>query len=409
MVLAGDFKPNEWSQWRGPNRDGVSLEKGLLKSWPEEGPALVWKAENLGGGYSTPSFADGKVFGMSYRDEDEVVWALDVQSGKEIWNTRIAHAARVDRGQGSRSTPTIDGNLLFALGVSGELVCLNSDTGEEIWHRSLEKEFGGRRPSWGYSESVLVDGDQLACTPGGAQGAVIALNKNTGEIIWQSQEFTDSSAYASLVVANFGDIRQYVQMTHTNVAGIRATDGTLLWKYERNGPTAAVPTPIISNDLVYATSGYGAGCHMIQIVKHGTELKPQEIYANDVMTNHHGGVVLIGEHIYGFSDSKGWVCQNLKTGEMIWNDRRTLGKGAITYADGLLFLRSERGTVALIQAVPDGYKETGRFEQPDRSSHPAWPHPVIVHGRLYLRDQDMLLCYDVKESRSGAAAAATNK
>jgi len=238
---------------------------------------------------------------------------------------------------------------------------------------------------------------------------VVALNKKTGELIWQSKDFTDGSAYASLVSATIGGVRQYVQMTHASVAGIRADDGKLLWRYARNGPTAAVPTPVVSGDFVYATSGYGAGCHLIQIINNGSTMQPKEIYASDVMTNHHGGVVLIGDYVYGFSDSKGWVCQSLKTGELVWNDRGKLGKGAIAYADGLLFLRSERGTVALIQATPEGYSEQGRFEQPDRSPHQAWPHPVIANSRLYLRDQDVLLCYDIKADSSPGATGGSGQ
>jgi outer membrane protein assembly factor BamB len=399
-TLAGDIVATEWSQWRGPKRDGISPETGLLKSWPRGGPALVWRVTDLGGGYSTPSFSKGKIFGMSYRGSDEVVWALDANTGREVWATRIAQAARVDYGQGSRSTPTVDGGLVYALGVSGDVACLDAATGVERWHRNLEKDFGGHRPGWGYSESILVDGDKVVCTPGGSNGAVVAINKANGELIWQSKEFTDGPAYASLVITNIDGVRQYVQMTHASIAGIAADSGTLLWRYARNGPTAAVPTPIVSGDLVYATSGYGAGCHMIKLVGRDRTITPQEVYANDVMTNHHGGVVLVGDHLYGFSDSKGWVCQNLKSGELVWNDRGKLGKGAITYADGLLYLRSERGTVALIEATPNGYAEKGRFEQPDRSSHQAWPHPVITGGRLYLRDQDVLLCYDVKGDRS---------
>jgi outer membrane protein assembly factor BamB len=402
ITQAADLKLAEWTQWRGPNRDGISTETGLLKSWPQGGPALVWKVTNLGGGYSTPSFSNGRIYCMSYRGDDEVVWALEAKTGKELWSTRIANAARVDYGQGSRSTPTVDGDSLFVLGVSGDLVCLDASSGKEKWHRNIEKDLGGQRPGWGYSESVLVDGGNVLCTPGGSRGAIAALNKRSGELVWQSKEFTDPCAYASLMPSDFGGKRQVVQMTHSSVAGVAADSGQLLWRYARNGPTAAVPTPIVAGNLVYATSGYNAGCHMIRLVNNGGAIKAEEAYANDIMTNQHGGVVLVGDHIYGFSDTKGWVCQDLKSGEMVWNDRGKLGKGAISYADGMLYLRSERGTVALIEASTGGYNEKGRFEQPDRSPHQAWPHPVVAGGRLYLRDQDVLLCYDVKEGGSRA-------
>ena len=384
-------------------RNGLSQETGLLKSWPQEGPTLLWKVSGLGGGYSTPSFSRGQIFGMSYRGDDEVVWSLDAKTGKELWSTRIAKAASVDYGQGSRSTPTVDDNLLYVLGVSGELACLETASGKIAWQRNLEKDFGGRRPGWGYSESLLVDGNNVICTPGGPQGTILALDKKSGEFVWQSKDFKDGPAYASLVVRGTGKSRQYVQMTHHHVAGVSAEDGTLLWSYSREGPTAAVPTPIVFEDLVYATSGYGAGCHLIRIVVQGTAFEPKEVYANKTMVNHHGGVVLVGDHLYGFSDGKGWVCQNLKGGEMVWNERSKLGKGSVSYADGHLYARSESGTVALLEATPSSYVEKGRFEQPDRSPHNAWPHPVVAGSRLYLRDQDILLSYDVQDPHTSGA------
>ena len=396
----------DWPQWQGPDRTNISRETGLLKSWPKGGPALVWKVKGLGGGYSTPSIVGGRIFGMSYRGDDEVVWALDAKTAKELWSTRIAKATRVQYGEGSRATPTVDGDVLYTLGVAGDLVCLEVATGKERWHRYLEKDFGGNRPGWGYSESPLVDGSKVVCTPGGARGAVVALDKKTGEIVWQCQEFKDGAAYASLVVAEVNGVRQYVQMTHQSVSGVAANDGRLLWRFPRNGPTAAVPTPVVQGNLVHATSGYGAGCHLIQVVPSGGGLKPEQVYADHNMTNHHGGVVLVGDYIYGFSDSKGWVCQHFKTGEMVWNDKGKLGKGSITYADGNFYCRTEgSGTVALVEATPSEYVEKGRFDQPDRSPQNAWPHPVVSGGRLYLRDQDVLLCYNVKDDAGDTKAA----
>jgi outer membrane protein assembly factor BamB len=346
---------------------------------------------------------------MSYRGDDEVVWALDAKTGSELWSTRIARAARVDYGQGSRSTPTVDGELLYTLGVGGDLVCLEAASGTKKWHRNVREDFGGQRPTWGYSESVLVDGDRVVCTPGSESGAVVALDKKTGKTLWQSKEFADGSAYASLMITNSGGVRQYVQMTHASVAGIAAESGKLLWRFPRNGPTAAVPTPIVSGDVVYATSGYGAGCHLIRLVHEGGAVTPEQVYANDIMTNQHGGVVLVDEHVYGFSDSKGWVCQRFTTGELVWSERGKVGKGAISYADGLLFLRSERGTVVLIEASPHGFVERGRFEQPDRSPRQAWPHPVVAGGRLLLRDQEILLCYNVKGDSLSAASGGSGR
>jgi outer membrane protein assembly factor BamB len=226
---------------------------------------------------------------------------------------------------------------------------------------------------------------------------VLALNKKTGETIWQSTEFHDKSAYSSLVVANFGGVRQYVQLTDAHVAGISAADGKVLWEADRPGKTAVIPTPVVTDEFVYVTSGYGVGCNLFKITKGADGFKAEEVYANQNLINHHGGVVLVGNHIFGHSDKGGWTCQDLKSGDVVWRDQG-VGKGSISYADGFFIVRSEgsKGTVALIEASPKGYKEHGRFEQPDRTSKQSWPHPVIANGKLFIRDQDELFCYDVK-------------
>ena len=389
----------DWPQWRGPNRDDISSETGLLKAWPAGGPALVWKVAALGGGYSAPSIASGQIFGMGYRGEEEVLWALDTSNGKEIWSTRLGAADQsIGYPEGPRCTPTVDGALLYALGPGGDLVCLETATGKEVWRKNFKKDFSGKMMSgWGYSESPLVDGDQLICTPGGAKGTLAALNKKTGQLLWRTADITDNASYASVVHAQIEGVWQYVQLTDASVFGVSA-DGHKLWRAERAGRTAVIPTPICHDNFVYVTSGYGVGCNLFKITAESGGFKAEQVYANKVMVNHHGAVVLVGEHLYGYSDGKGWVCQNFKTGEMVWSEKEKLGKGSLTYADGHLYLRSEAGpgTVALIEATPSGYKETGRFDQPDRSDKNSWPHPVISNGRLYIRDQDLLLCYDVK-------------
>ena len=395
FALGGD-----WPQWRGPNRDGLSTETGLLKEWPAGGPRLVWKADGLGGGYSTPSVAGGRVFGTGYRGDDDIAWALAADTGKQVWSTRLGKADHsFDMPDGPRSTPTVEGDLLYTLGGSGILVCLDTVTGVERWRKNFKEEFGGRMMSgWGFSESLMVDGDKLICTPGGKKGAVVALNKTTGAVLWQTRDFTDEAAYASTIVAEIGGVRQYIQLTGESLVGIGANDGRLLWKAARKGSIAVVPTPIYHDNHVYVTSGYGVGCNLFKVTHEGSQFKAQEVYANKDVQNHHGGVILIGEHIYGHSDSKGWVCQEFKTGKIVWQNRG-MGKGSLVYADGHLYLRSEggKGVVALVEATPESYKETSRFDQPDRSNRNSWPHPVIANGKLYLRDQASLLCYDVKK------------
>jgi outer membrane protein assembly factor BamB len=400
VAAMGSLSAAEWPQWRGPHRDGRCRETGLLREWPAGGPPLVWKTTGLGGGYTTPSFAHGLIYGMGYVGKDELAWALDEKSGKPRWRTRIAPAFK-DMGyaQGPRCTPTVAEDLLFTLSAGGLLSCLDARAGKLLWQQDLAKKFGGKMMSnWGYSESPLVDGNQVVCTPGGPKGSVAAFDKRTGKLRWQSKGITDKASYASLVVANWGGVRQYVQISDRSVYAVAARDGRLLWRAARKGRTAVVPTPIVAGNLVYVSSGYGVGCNCFEISHLGGKFSATQRYANKNMVNHHGGVVLVDGRLYGYSDGKGWVCQDLKSGRMIWNEKKKLGKGAILYADGHLYLRYEgsRGTVALIECTPQGYVEKGRFNQPDRTKERSWPHPVIHDGRLYLRDQGLLLAYDVR-------------
>ncbi len=302
----------------------------------------------------------------------------------------------------------MDGGLLYALGGQGNLVCVETATGKKVWEKSLVSDLGGGVPGWGYTESPLVDGDRVACTPGGDMGAVAALNKKTGEVVWRSTDFTDGAQYSSLVIATIGGVRQYVQLTGQSIAGVAAEDGRLLWRYERNHPVAAVPTPVVHEDYVYGTSGYGAGCHLVQILPEDGKFRVKEAYHNDAMSNHHGGVLLYEGHIYGFSDNGGWLCQDFLSGKVIWTEGSgKLGKGSLTCVDGLLYCYSDTGHVALIDASPKGWKEHGRFEIPEKTkverkySPSVWTHPVVANGHLYLRDQDLIFCYDVKDQGAG--------
>ena len=398
-AIAASASADDWPQWRGPERTGKSKETGLLKSWPTGGPKQVWKTTGLGGGYVTPSVARGRIFGSGYRGSDEFVWALGETDGKEIWSVKTSGAERnIGYPEGPRSTPTIDGDSLYTLSAGGVFTCLSTADGKQRWRKDFKNDFGGRMMSgWGFSESPLVDGDKVICTPGGTKGTIVALNKNTGAVLWQTSDFTDRAAYASIIAAEIGGIRQYVQLTDRNVIGVSANDGRVAWRTPRSGQTAVIPTPIYHDNHVFVTSGYGAGCNLFQITSDSGAFKATQVYANKDMVNHHGGVVLVGDHLYGHSDSRGWVCMEFKTGKVVWTSRG-VGKGAVSFADGMLYTRSEgrAGTVALVEATPTGYKEHGRFDQSDRSNKNSWPHPVIANGKLYLRDQDVLLCYDIK-------------
>jgi outer membrane protein assembly factor BamB len=395
-VLAATLTAADWPQWRGQKRDAHSTETDLLQQWPAGGPPLLWKTNGLGGGFSSVSVAGNRIFTMGDRGDSSFIHALDLQ-GKPLWSTKVGKPGGGGGYPGPRCTPTVDGAMVYALGQHGDLVCVEAATGKEVWRKNLGKDFGGAVGGWGYSESPLIDGEQLICTPGGQQGTLLALNKKTGAKTWQSYQWKDAAEYVSPIVAQIGGARQYIQLTGDSLGGVAANSGKVLWRMTRKGSTAIIPTPIFLQDHVYVTSGYGVGCNLFRIRATGDTFKAEEVYQNKVMANHHGGTVLVDDHVYGHSDGKGWVCQNFMSGEMIWSDRG-VGKGSVAYADGRLYLRSEgsKGTVALVEATPAGYKEHGRFDQPDRSQNEAWPHPVIAHGRLYLRDQDRLLCYDIK-------------
>ena len=394
VLLANNF---DWPQWRGPDRTHVSQESGLLKTWPEAGPRRVWLYENAGSGYSGPAVSKGKLFTLGTRGGNEILLVLDATTGKEVLTAKIGAILDNDWGDGPRGTPTVDGDRVYAMSGRGDLICMKIADGSILWRTSMEK-LGGERPKWGYTESVLIDGQQVVCTPGGSDGAVAALDKLTGKLRWQSKEFTDPAHYSSIVPAQIQGAAQYVQRTEKSVVGISPRDGKLLWETSFPGRTAVIPTPIVRGDDVYVTAGYGAGCKLVRI---GQGNKVTLVYENKVMKNHHGGTVLVGDYIYGYSDENGWICQDFNTGEAVWK-HKGLGKGAIGYADGMLYCVEESsGNVVLAEASPKEWREKGRFKlNPQTKIRSArgriWSHPVISNGKLYLRDQDLIYCYGVK-------------
>ncbi len=388
----------DWSQWRGPNRDDISAEKGLLKSWPEGGPKQLWVFKDAGLGYSGYSIVGGKLFTMGIRNGGEELIAVSIKDGKELWAAKIGEILKNGWGDGPRGTPTVDGDHVYALSGRGNLVCAKVADGKVVWEKTM-KSFGGGTPGWGYTESILVDGNKVICTPGGSSGAIIALDKKTGETIWQSKDFTDGAQYSSVIAANHNGARQLIQLTMQHVVGLNAADGKTLWSVDFPGKTAVIPTPIFHDGQVYVTAGYGVGCLSFKV---GAGNSVSGLYTNKTMVNHHGGVILLDGYLYGHSDSGGWTCQDFKTGEKAWAEKAALGKGAVTYADGMLYCLAEKdGTVALVDASPKGWKEHGRFKLDPQTTQRnpqgrIWTHPVVVGGKLYLRDQELLHCYDVK-------------
>ena len=427
-IFAASF---DWPQWQGPERNAVSKEPGLLQEWPKDGPPLAWKITGIGGGYSAPSVAAGRIYGMSNRGDDEIVWCLSETDGKELWAKPLEPAPTEGMPQGkegSGCTPTVDGERLYVLGLNGDLACMQAKDGKFIWRRSLTKDFDGVVPTWRYNESPLVDGDKLVCTPGGKDATIVALNKLTGETIWKTKVpdstgddsegsgggsgggrpgFRDSgAAYASAIAINFEGQHQYVQFTSKALVGVAGSDGKLLWRYDRpaNKSTINCTTPIYQDGRVFAASAYGAGGGLVKLSKDGNGgIKADEVWFSKNMENHHGGVLVIDGCLYGSNGGNGGgylICLDFKTGDVLWNerdsDKRRVTKGSVAFADGRIYYRTEKGTMLLIEPNRKEYLERGRFEQPDRSQKLAWPHPIIANGKLYLRDQDLLMCYDVK-------------
>jgi outer membrane protein assembly factor BamB len=357
----------------------------------------LWKAKGLGQGFSTPAVAGGRIFVMGNRDKKEYVLALDENGGPEVWAAEVGPVRANGGGYpGPRCTPTVDGELLYALGLNGDLLCLESATGKLHWRKNLPAEFAGRVGGWGYSESPLVDGDRLVCTPGGAKATLVALDKKTGDTVWQARvPQGDSAHYSSIIIADVGGQRQYIQFLSGGVVGVAAEDGKFLWRYDNpHNSTANCSTPLYHDGCVFAASGYGTGGGLAKLTRQESTTSAEEVYFTTKMQNHHGGMVLVDGYVYGSNEGQ-LTCLEFKTGKVMWQERRP-GKGSIACADGRLYYRNEGGPVTLVEATPTKYIECGRFDQPDRSSHNAWPHPVIANGRLYLRDQDVLLCYDLK-------------
>lgn len=382
----------EWPQWRGPNRDGMSKETGLLQQWPEGGPPLVWKATGAGRGFSSLAISKGRIFTLGLRGDREYIIAFDVATGKEAWATPHGTAFRERRGDGPRSTPTIEGNKGYALGANGDLSAFDTTTGRLLWNMNVLQKFGGENITWGISESPLIIGEKLIANPGGPGASVVALNKKDGSLIWKSQN--DRAGYSSAMVVDIGGKKQVVVFTSRRAVGLDLNDGKLLWEYERpSNDVANIATPVVRGNRVFISSDYGVGGGLVEIKAAGNGLKAEEIYFTRDMRNHHSSSILIGDHLYGFSASI-LTAMRFDSGEVAWRDR-SVGKGSLVYADGHLYAFSENGVVGLIEATPAGYREKGRFSI-KQESVPTWAHPVVAGGRLYLRDQDTIYAYNVK-------------
>jgi outer membrane protein assembly factor BamB len=383
---------DDWPQWRGVNRDGKSVERGLLKSWPQGGPKLVWRTSGAGEGYSSFAVSGGKVYTLGARGGTEYVMAFDESTGKKLWE--VAHGSRFsnDRGDGPRSTPTIDGGQLYAYGASGDLSAMDAATGKVLWKLNVLQQFRGRNITWGLSESPLVLRDRIVVNAGAPGASIVAVNRKDGSVLWRSQG--DPAGYSSGMLDEIGGIPQGIFFTGQRVVGVDTRDGRLLWSYDRvSNDTANIATPIVKGNRVFVSSDYGTGGALLELTPAGNTINAKEVYFTHEMRNHHASSVLIGDYLYGFSRAI-LMAMKFDTGEVAWRDR-SVGKGSVIFADERLYLFSENGVVGLAEPNPAGYREHGRFEL-QTGSLPTWSHPVVANGKLYLRDQDTIYAYDVR-------------
>jgi outer membrane protein assembly factor BamB len=412
---AGAFA-SDWPGWRGPNRDAQSPETGLLRDWPASGPPLAWRAGGIGTGFSGVAVVGDRIYTMGDKDGAQRVFALRKADGRIAWSARVGPAWNGDAG-GPRTTPVVDGELVYAIGTEGDLVGLDSATGKERWRKSLPRDFGGSMmSSWKFSESPLVDGDRLVFTPGARDAAVVAVDKRTGQTLWKAAipelgpRGNDGAGYSSIVVSNGAGTKQYVQLLGRGLVGIRASDGKFLWGYNRVANNVAnISTPIVRANHVFASTGYQTGAALLELRKEGDGVAAREVYflPSQTFQNHHGGLVLVGNHVYaGHGHRKGFpICLDFATGKVAWGgDIRNAGSGsaAVMYADGRLYFRYENGVVLLLEATPEGYREKGSLTIPEVRD-PSWPHLTVADGRLYVREQDNLYVYDVRATAKAAA------
>ena len=401
LLAAGPAAALDWPQFRGVNRDGVSAETNLPRSWPAEGPPVVWKRA-IGEGYSGISVAGDRLYTMDSDGTTEYVLALQAGSGKEVWRVAAGPKLVDGMGNGPRTTPTLDGGTVYAMGSHGRLLALKAADGATIWEVDLPQTFGAKRPNWGYSGSPLIDGDLLILEVGGKDNrGVVAFEKATGKVRWGALD--GDAAYASPVVMTIGGIRQYVvtRRAGSQTVALR-TDGSVLWTHP--GPFTVIASALfVPPDKVYVSGGDDAGAVLMRIHTEGDKATVEELWKTRAMKNHFNNAVLVGDHIYGF-DNATFKCFSVARGEQTWASRG-LGKGSLVAADGdLLIVLSDQGTLLLVEATPNSYTELARFQAMEGK---AWTAPTLANGRLYLRDEDEIVALDMKTERKASGAEAT--
>lgn len=401
LSLGAAFAQDEsWTMFRGTNRDNHSASTGLLKEWPEGGPKLLWRAEGLGAGLSNVVFYGDKIYTMGDIGPDSCIIALEKDGGKKLWETAIGDSGAVGGYVGPKGTPAVDGKNVFGYSQFGDFGCVDAETGKLKWCGNVVNEFGGKHQAmWGFSSSPIFFEDNVIIPVGGNGGTYMAFTKE-GKRPWRSSELKDSAPYDTPIVAEIGGVKQLILLGDTGVSGVDAKTGELLWVVPRAFSRGALCSdPVYYKDgIVFVSAAYNTGMNGYKVTKDGDKFKAEEIYANRQMQNQHGGIILLGDYVYFTTDSE-LVCVDVRNGDVKWQNR-SVGKGSLTYADGHLIVRDEKqGTIGLVEATPEGYREKGRFTQPDRTRVQSWTYPVVYEGKLYIRDQDTLFCYDLRAEK----------
>lgn len=400
------FAADDWPQFRGPNRDGHSPDKNLLKEWPDDGPPVAWKATEVGAGFSSVAVVGDSVVTMGDKGDSCYVFAVSRTDGTNLWKAKVGASGGGGGYPGPRCTPTIDGDRVYAIGQHGDFVCVSLKDGKEKWRVSFSKDFKGSSGGWQYSESPLIDGDKVVCTPGGREATMLALNKMTGKVVWKGKTPAGESAgYSSIMPSSAGGTKQYVTLTSKGVASFDAKTGKLLWQFGTTGDrfadnTANIPTVVLFDDpnRIFAAAGYGRGAALISLASEGGKIEADEKYWSEKLKNKHGGIVRVGKYLYGDHDDSGRIwCADAETGKIQWNRKdyaRGGGSASICYADGMLYVRYQNGHVALVEANPEEYKTTGTFRVPNGTGD-CWAHPAVIGGKFYVREKDLIWCYNV--------------
>ncbi|HIE99143.1 MAG TPA: polyvinylalcohol dehydrogenase [Planctomycetes bacterium] len=408
LMISSSLTAADWPQWRGPNRDGRSAETNVDLDWTDGAPELLWRTEGLGKGFSSLAVVDGTIYTTGNTKAGQSVLARKVSDGTKVWTTTVTDSVPKHGFKGARCTPSVTAEHVYVVSSDGQIACLQRDNGEIVWSKSFQDEWDGKMMSgWGFSESPLIDGDRIICTPGGNDALIVALNRHTGAEIWASDSFTgekgkDGAGYSSVVISEACGVKQYITLVGRGIVSVSADDGAILWTYGAVANTTAnIPTPVILDDYVFCSSGYGTGSALLHITKDGEDLNANEEYFLNAGTlqNHHGGMIRVGDYLYcGNGHNNGMpTCLKIGSGEVVWGGKmRGVGKGsaAVTMVGDHLLFRYESGELASIAATPDSYQLLGHF-MPDHQEGKSWSHPVVVDGKLFLREQNVLMCYDV--------------